>query len=79
MAFKVSSSRLIKHSNLLKRSLDAIIHLELNGKNKIVYPQLKQELQDEIKELEDSYNLSNFSECKKKKVKTTLYKVTLNF
>ena len=69
MAFKVSSTRLIKVTKLLERADFALNTLEKNNKNKILFPELKKEIQEVIEELKTVYDLENFDEWKKIKVK----------
>jgi hypothetical protein len=69
MAFKVSSSRIIKLTQLLVRADKAMNVLERNGKNKIIYPELKKEIQDEIEEVKSMYGLEDFDEWKDLKKK----------
>ena len=67
MAFKVSSSRLIKVAKVLQRQRDAINTLERLGSNKIVFMELKKESDDLIDELKTVYDLENFDEWTGKK------------
>ncbi len=67
MAFKVSSTRLIKITKVLQRADFALNTLEKNGKNTILFPELKKELQDCIEELKIAYDLENFEEWNKMK------------
>ena len=75
MAFKVSSTRLIKAAKLTKRAADAINTLERLGSNKIVFMELKKELQDFADELTSQYDLESFEEWKNGTVKKTIAKV----
>lgn len=72
MAFKVSSTRLIRAVELLKRADKALNTLEKNGKNTIIYPELKKEIQDEIEILMSNYALEDFDEWKDAKKKWSL-------
>lgn len=67
MAFKVSSTRLIKTTKMLQTLVDAVNNLERIGGNKTVYLKTKKEAHDLIDELKASYDLENFDEWKDKK------------
>lgn len=66
MAFKVSSSKLIKIIKLLERADSAMNILERDGKNKILFTDLKKEIQDEVAEVKVMYDLESFDEWNKK-------------
>lgn len=69
MAFKVSSSRLITIVKILERAKFAINTLEVNSKNKIIFPDLNKDIQKEIDFLKVNYELEDFEEWKMKKTK----------
>lgn len=64
MAFKVSSSKLIKAAKLADRAATAINTLERLGSNKYVFIDLRKELQDFRDELISQYDLKSFDEWK---------------
>jgi hypothetical protein len=64
--FKVSSSEIVKITKALERAAFAINALERLGQNKIVFLEIKKELNDLTDELKSRYEIEKFSEWDKK-------------
>lgn len=64
--FKVSSSEIVKITKALERAAFAINTLEKLGQNKIVFLEIKKELNDLVDELKSRYEIEKFSEWDKK-------------
>lgn len=60
MGYKVSESMMLKIQNLLSKSADAINNLERRNNNRVVYLDLKQELNSLNDEIESRYHLKEF-------------------
>ena len=67
MAWKVSSSRMIKITKTLEKADFAINTLERLGQNNHVFLDTKKEIQELVDELKAVYDLENFEEWKEKK------------
>ena len=64
--YKIDSIMLLEFKDLIDRADKAINVLERNNKNKIVYPELKKDLQKMSEKLESRFTLSEFSDINKR-------------
>lgn len=65
MSFKVNSTRAIEVTKLLKKAADAIDVLEKRGgKNKVIFPGLKEKLAATSEMWKEGFDLENFDEWK---------------
>lgn len=60
--YKITTDKLLKVVNVINRADRAINNLERLGRNQIIYPELKKEMQLICDELKSQYSLNEYTD-----------------